>query len=61
MYTILANIKGIVRYLLCRIRGAEFFAYSDAARTTSGYNGWYEVGGKVVAFQRSDGSVQYAW
>ena len=61
MYTMIVWFKAIPRWLVFHLGSPEFSPYSDAARATSGYTGWYEVAGRVIAFQHTSGAVQFAW
>lgn len=51
-YEITARLKAIFRWLVFHLGDPKFFPYSDVARETSGYAGWYEWRGRVIAFQR---------
>jgi hypothetical protein len=59
MYYPIAFLKSLFRRLLFW-RGAEYKPYSEADHIP-GYDGWYERGGRIIAFRRDDNSVQFLW
>jgi len=60
-YVVIAQIKSIVRWLAFQFGSPTYCAYSQAARETSGYDGWYEMRGRVIAFKRTFGGDQFVW
>jgi hypothetical protein len=55
------RVKALWRWLLYvgLRRAVRYRAYGVESDT--GYKGWYEIGGRVIAFRRLDGSNQFLW
>lgn len=55
----LARLRALRRLIVFKLLPTVYCAYS-AGSDVGGYDGWYERGGRAVAFQY-DGSLQFRW
>ena len=56
-YSVKAVLRRIVHMLLAALVQEGVYANGPQA----GYRGWVKVGRMVLAFRKSDGSLQYRW
>lgn len=60
MYYAIARLKAIFRYFVYHLGVVIFVPYGEGS-DVPGYTGSFEWRGRCIAFEQTDGTVQFVW